>query len=228
MLTILHGDDTVSLHKELVRLLQQAKSFGRPILRLSAKGLARAELETAIGTQELFTPAKTVVIEKLLSLPKGKNKDALVSFVSSHTSPETDLILIEEKLLTPAYIKQFPKATIRSFKLPAVLFTWLDALGVAPASTTVSLFHQVLQTQDVEFCFVMLVRQIRLLLQFVADGTYTGPPFGRTKIAAQAKHFSLKKLLALHERLLTIDIGQKTSRSVRTLTQEIDLLLLEI
>ena len=82
--------------------------------------------------------------------------------------------------------------------------------------------------QDAEFVFVMLIRQIRMLLAYKSDGIYDGPPFGRGKIVKQSEKFTLEKLVALHKRMLEIDFGQKTSRSALTLAQEIDLFLTEV
>jgi len=109
-----------------------------------------------------------------------------------------------------------------------LLFSFLETIGTQPAHKSVTLFHQVLENQEPEQIFVMIIRQFRMLLQYSSDGVYNGPPFGRSKIQKQCERLSTQRLLELYERLLKIDLGQKTSTSVLSLTQEIDLFLLEI
>jgi hypothetical protein len=160
-------------------------------------------------------------------LPKSKFKDEVIDWISARKSPETTVVLVENKALTATQLKKFPDAKVMLFKLPALLFSFVDALGTERPAKLITMFHQILNSQDAEFVFVMIVRQVRMLIAFVADGAYEGPPFGRQKIQAQARAFTLERLLTLHQRLLEVDIRQKTSRNSLSLTQEIDLLLTE-
>ncbi len=101
-------------------------------------------------------------------------------------------------------------------------------LGLVSTDKLISQFHTILESQDAEFVFAMIIRQVRQMLLFLSDGSFSGPPFARGKLEKQAKRFSVERLLTLHTRLLEIDRRQKTSRSALTLPQEIDLFLSEL
>lgn len=227
MFTILHGDDEMQVHKELARLISQAKQRGEQVVHLAAKEITIPDLESTIGTQELFAAEKLVVIDRLHSLPKSKRKDELIDWIAAQKSDVTHIVFVENKILTPTMLKNFATAQVQLYKLPSLVFTFIDALGTQPSHRLITMFHQIIATQDTEFVFTMIVRQVRILIAFVADGVYEGPPFGRSKIQKQSQAFSLEQLLALHSKLLHIDQRQKTSRASLTLAQEIDLLLTE-
>lgn len=213
------------IEQALMNLLDKAKEQQKTVVRLEAKGMTLSDLENVVGTSELFTQEKTVILGGLFSLPKSKTKDSLMTWLSEYSNDTIQVICTESKVLTPAAIKKFPKAKVEVYKLPALLFNWVEKLGVAPTSELISTFHVLLKTQDAEFIFAMICRQIRQLLLYKSDGLYEGPPFGRNKISSQANKFTLEKLLGIHEKLLKIDLHQKTSSSPLTLSQEIDLLV---
>lgn len=228
MIKILHGDHEVKIHEALVKLMERARASGVSITRLNAKNLDLAKLETALGTETLFSVGKLIIIDDLLTLPKSKKKESLISWIENHVSDSIQLVLVEKKTLTALAQKQFSKAECLLFKYPNQLFIWLESLGGILPARNFTLFHAVLEREAPELIFVMLVRQIRILIAFVADGVYEGNPYLRSKIVAQAKHFSLNKLLSIHARLLEIDIEQKTSASALTLVQNLDLLLAQV
>jgi hypothetical protein len=166
-----------------------------------------------------------VVIDRLHGLVKSKGKDELIDLIAKNAEGETQLLLLENKVLTVTMLKKFPTAKVMVFKLPMLLFSFVDSIGLQPPARLITSFHQIIQTQDAEFVFAMIMRQVRLLLAYVSDGSYSGSPFGRNKIVTQSSHFQLGKLMELHRQLLAIDIGQKTSKSALSITQEIDLWL---
>lgn len=230
-MTLLHGDDSVRIHARALALVSSAQKDGAVLERVEAKGLSIATLESIVGTEQLFSSKKVIWIDRLHSLPKSTLKDGLITWIVAwaEANPDTEchIILTEEKVLPPAQLKKIPVSTIEIFKLPQILFSFIESIGVVAPTRAVTLFHEVLQNQEVELVFAMIVRQIRMLLLFVSGGIYVGPPFGRTKIITQSKNFTQAQLLDIHRRLLAIDLGQKTSSSPHTLIQEIDLLLLE-
>lgn len=229
MLTILHGDDEVKVHDALVREIEVAKDRQVQVVRLSGKGLSISDLENALGTQELFASEKLVVIDGIFSLPKSKNKDELLQWIGNRPqASEISVILVEGKIVTPTQLKNFPNAKVLVFKIPMILFQFTESIGTINSMPAISRFHEVIVTQDPEFVFVMIIRQIRTLIGFVADHTYEGPPFGRQKVERQARAFTLEKLLRLHAQLGDIDFRQKTSRNSLTMIQEIDLWLASI
>lgn len=223
---ILHGEHTVASRNRLQELVDAARGQGTRIVRLSGNKLDRASLESKLGTVSLFGQDQLIVIEQLLTGRVSNRKKAAVELLSA-TNPD-GVILWEDKSLGKRALKPFDGAQTEEFKLSKVLFSWLDSFGTKPKSTQLKLLHQALEQEDAYFIFIMLARQLRLLIQVADSGSASGPPFVVRKLKGQAGNFSLSQLLDLHAKLLEIDYRQKTSQNRLTLTAELDLLLLSV
>jgi DNA polymerase III delta subunit len=227
MITILYGEQTIASRNKLVELVQEHKNAGREVERLEAKRIDRATLETALTSQDLFGSERVIVIEGLHSLPTSTKKNELIAYIAKS---DATVILWEQRDLTPTMLKQFPGSAAVQFKLTKSTFAWLDSLGGdgKQRDRAVQLFHQALHEEDVQFLFIMLIRQIRLLIQAKDNGVIKGPPFMISKLKKQTSSFNLDQLLQTHRQLLEIDLKQKTSSNSLTLIQELDLLQLSM
>lgn len=231
MLTILHGEDTTASRARLGVILDEARQKNTTISRLVAKKLSLAELEEAFVSTSLFEGDELVVLEELHSLPKSKKKEALLALFTAKTTNQAtqkQVVLWESRQLTATMLKRFPAAKVQEFKLSKKLFQWLDSLGQASPTKKIELLKQSVASQGEYLCFVMLVRQIRLLIMAKAGGKITGAPFMISKLRSQAQRFSLEKLLATHLQLLEIDRQLKRSENSLTLTQQLDLITLSL
>lgn len=226
MIWILHGEQTSASRARLVALMDAAKESGQAITRLDAKSLTQSTLDEALGSQSLFDTPQLIVIEELHSLPTSARKKALISAVAS---AQTDCILWEKRTLTKPMLKQFATAAVEEFKLSNSLFAWLDMLG-GNKSVAVKLrtLHAAESAEGEYLCFVMIIRQIRLLIQAKEGGQIAGPPFMIAKLRAQANSFDLAQLLQLYRRLLEMDLRMKSSTPGLNLAQELDLLTMEL
>lgn len=219
---ILHGENIIQSRERLVALLQSARQAGTEIERLGAAKLTPAELETALQKTSLFGTEQLVVIEELHSLPRSAKKNQLLEIVSQ---ANVDVILWEKRTLTPTMLKLFSQAQIEHFKLSNSLFSWLDAFSPRTAQSKYwELAHKAQRANGEQMCFIMLVRQIRLLIQVKDGAPPSGAPFMISKLKKQAQDFSLQTLLKFHEQLFLIDQNVKTSGSFLSLGQELDLL----
>lgn len=223
---ILHGEHTVASRNRLQELLDAARAAGTRIVRLSGNSLDRATLETKLGNLSLFGQEQLIVIEQLLSGRTSNKKKAAIEYLAE-INPE-EVILWEDKALGKRALKPFANAQAEEFKLSKVLFNWLDSFGTKPKPTQLKLLHQVLEQEDAYFVFIMLARQLRLLIQIADSGTAKGHPYTIKKAKSQTRNFSLEQLLALHAKLLEIDYRQKTSQNRLTLAAELDLLVLSV
>src|SRR5205085_6495279 len=123
---------------------------------------------------------------------------------------------------------------IKQFKLPAAIFTFLDALRPNNAKILIQLFHRILEHKDEQFVFFMLVRHMRLLLS-LSDSVDDSieelkkiSPWQKSKLQKQVRLFDQSSLLKLYAKLFTIDLASKSGRLACPLRQTIDFLLLEI
>jgi DNA polymerase III delta subunit len=229
MLTLLHGDKTVASRAELQRILVGFRATNTQIEQYSAKDLSLIQLSDMLGGQALFSPKICVVIEGLHALPKSTKKDQLIAEVKKHVEDkDMTIVLWESKLLTPAQAAVFSKGTVLSFKSSSTLFQWLDALSGKPSQHMFELLDKAEQTEGIEYCFVMYVRQIRLLLSMKVGAPVKVAPFLIGKLQAQAGSFSESALLHLHADCVRMDELQKTSGSSLSLRGLIDTSLLSI
>jgi DNA polymerase III delta subunit len=228
MLTITHGENQVASRTKLVELTNEAKSQNKEIVTLVADKLDRAKLETALLSDSLFGQEKVLVLENLHSLPKSKKKDEFINLVSTAS---INLILWEKKLLTKTDLKKLP-ADLRNFefKVTAKLWNFLDQLSPNPKAknSLLKLCHESVAGESAEFVFLMLARQLRLLIQIKEGAPLRLAPFMQSKLQRQAQAFSSDKLLELHHKLYQIDQKLKQSTSLLSLEAELDLFLLSM
>ncbi len=214
MITIFHGDNYVLSRQALNQSLTQTPE------RFDAKHLTEETLTQALESNSMFKDDKIFVIENLLTSPRSQLKEKLIKIILNNAGQ--NIFLWEKKALSPAVKKQFAKAAIKEFKLPASLFNFLDNL-------TLKNFHLALVNNPAELIFYLLHRRISQLIQALDDPTsLKGAPWQLGKLKNQAKKYSLDQLLNFHQKLLTLDEQVKTSQTVLSLTGCLDLLLLEL
>ena len=221
---ILHGDHQPNSRQRLTTLTTEANAHGVNITRVEAATLTPNALEIILGRDSLFGTTELVIIEGLHSLPASQQRKTLIQLLTQHTQ-NPNLIIWENKSLTATQLKIFQNAKIEEFKIKKLLFTWMDSLSPqTDKARLLTLFHQVTDQEPVEFIFLMLARQIRLLIQ-TKEGISppSGSPFMLSKLRHQAQFFTLEQLLKLHSQLLKIDLDQKNGKSQLDLKAQLDL-----
>ncbi len=118
--------------------------------------------------------------------------------------------------------------TVTALTGQASIFTMVDALGMQNGKQAISALHRLLEEQDAQSIFGMVIRQFRFILlaaeilesggtdQEVIAALRPAPfkvqPFSAQKISAQARRFSIDTLEAVYRRLLEIDEAVKTGQ----------------
>lgn len=226
-MTIIHGENIIASREKLITLLDKIKESGGEIVKLEAKELSEAVLEELFGANDLFGTQKTIVIEGLHSLPKSKKQKTLIEL--STNSQIHEVILWEKRTLTKTMLKPFSNTQVFEFKASKTLFNWLDMLGTKENETKkLQLLQDAIATDGEYFCFIMLIRQFRLLIQAKTDSQIAGAPFMITKLKKQAERFTLNQLVGIYSKLLEFDLSQKTSKNLLSVNQWLDLLSLKL
>lgn len=238
-MTLIYGDNVA----ESRNYYNSEKAKYSEKITLDGATLSLTDFLQATSNNGLFGDQQAVFIEELLSKRKSsKELDALISQVSLTNA--TPIFLWESKELTPKQLKSFPSATTKQFKIPTTVFAFLDALLPENGKKVLMLFHALLQDEDVNFALFMLQRQVRLLLalhpQSVIPDSDPGStsavisevkrmaPWQKGKTQKQAKAFSKDALLALHESLYQLELGQKTGGLAQPLEASLDFLLISL
>jgi len=229
MINVFYGENHSLSRATLNEVIDLAKNKGKEILRLEGKSLSITDLALALESESLFKSDRLVVIENLFGLAKSIQKDELLKYLARNLDKE--ILIWEEKDLSPTILKSYSNGfNFKKFKLPAFIFNFLDQLAPDKKNANLNNYHQCLTHGDSQMIFLMLVRQIRLLILAFEGEKFLSSlaPWQRSKIIKQSKKFSLEKLKKIYKKLLEIDFQQKTSITPFDLASTLDLLITEI
>lgn len=237
MLTLIHGDD-VSTSRNYY-LSERQKTTEKKII--DGTSVTLTDLMQIFSGNGLFGDQETIFIEELVSKRKSsKDIEELTNFMSEQT--HASIFVWESKLLTSKQTSLFKKANIKEFKIPTVVFTFLDSIRPHNTHQMLKLYHQILEHEDAMYALVMLMRQIRILIALSAsnkEAKYVDTmktisevsrmaPWQKGKLQKQANYFGLDQLLKLHADLFQLEYGQKTGNLPIPLTNAIDFFLTSI
>jgi len=219
MITILHGDNYIASRNNLNQVTKAIK--------LDAKTTSLEELSQALESQSLFQDDQPIIIENLLSLPRSKNKQALVDIVLRNV--DKAIYLWDKKTISAAVKKQFKTAKIQEFKLTKSIFKFLDAIKPNNQKQILTFLHLSTDTDPIELVFYLLHRRIsQLIVALDAPSDLKGAPWQIGKLTSQAKGFTLNQLIKLHQKLTDIDYSIKTGQAALPMASQLDLLFLNI
>ncbi len=228
MITIIHGTDIVASRKFFLE--EKEKIINTEIL--NGEKITITDLTQIFEGGGLFEETKVIFIERFFIRKKKKEEFALLTEYLQKQTSHT-IYLWEDKELEKSSLNVFKTATPRVFKLPQTLFFFLDNLKPGNGQPLIKLFHQTIETTDVEMVFFMLIRQFRLLLALSQesenqiDELKRLAPWQKTKLQQQANLFGKEKLKKIYQSLFDLEKGQKTGTLNATLAPSIDFLLLE-
>lgn len=212
MITVLHGDDVTASRNALSQKRENLKVSD--IRYLDGKTMSDTDLVQALESNSLFGADHAVVIENCFS-PLGKKLNAVKQRAKYIAGSGTEVVIWEGKPLGKTAITALGKGIrVQEFKLPVVLFQFLDSLGTKDSAQMLELLEKTIQTSQPEIIFALLVRRTRELLQ-LADGSSPASmsPWLKNRLTQQSKSFTIKQLLTMHKTLLSIDLGIKTGSS---------------
>ncbi len=226
---ILHGENQVESRKKLSLLISQAKKDGLDVQRLDGKGLAKGDLLMAAREQSLLSSGRLVVVEGFFA----NNKKAVEIVGEAAKADGVHFVFWEKSTLALSAVKRLLNtAQVEEFKIPKSIFKFLDSLAggeLRNVRASLELLHGSLKNSDAEFVFMMLARQVRLLIWVKLDpDTLNIPDWQKRKLVSQARNFTRDRLFSLHEKLLVLDRMNKHSQLPEGLSASLELLVAEI
>ncbi|MEK7129478.1 MAG: hypothetical protein AAB803_00520 [Patescibacteria group bacterium] len=229
MIILLHGDDRQSSRAALLAL---RKKFSHLDLRiLNGKTADENILVQAIESQSVFGGATAIIIENLLTT-LGKKPKAMehVGDILKRSAESATIILWEEKEVGPSIIKYLGSHVEGNlFKIPAIIFSFLDALRPSHTIQLLSLYQKTLEHSAAELIFTLLVRRLRILVQLSGGVVPVGiVPWQLARLTKQARFFTMEQILAMEKQLLAAELGVKTGSSALTISQHIERILIDL
>ncbi len=223
---VFSGEDIISSRKAFLEYLDSLKSKDYEVVRINGKDASEETLILNSAQNSLFGQKKLLAIDCLLSGKKFKENEKILNTLNSL---ECDIIIWENKDFSKADQLKYQGFVFKNFKLPQVLFTFLDAITPGNTENNLRLFQNTVESVDASYLFLMFIRQIRLLiLASDKNDLLKLAPWQKSKLQKQAKYFSLVKLKEINQKLLQIDFNQKTSQTPFPLEHQLELLLTEI
>lgn len=229
MIILLHGDD-----REASRAALQAlkKKFSHLDLRvLNGKTADENALVQAIESQSVFGGATAIIIENLLTTLGGKPKATEhIGDILKRSQESATIILWEEKEISPSIIRDLGShVEVNLFKVPAVIFSFLDAIRPGNATQLLSLYAKTVEHSAAELIFTLLVRRLRTLIQLSGGVVPMGmAPWQLTRLTKQARFFTMDQILTMEKQLLGAEYTIKTGNSPFTLSQHIERFLIAL
>jgi DNA polymerase III delta subunit len=217
---VLHGDDERKLYERLSTFIETAKGRSWEIAYLDDPAIS---LQEQLSSASLFGGERFFVIRDINRLVKeelewvGKKSEELSG----------TLIIYHEGYISQPILKSLPKETkIEEFKLPVILWNFLDNLYPGNSGKSIKQFHQLIEKEAPEFIFTLIAKLFRDLYWVKTDAESLPYPDWRVgKLKTQASKFTIDQLKLLINRLAEIDIKVKTSKS--DLISELDLLIIK-
>ena len=231
MITIIHGD---SINESREYFLKKKTEF-QNLVSLDGQNISEGDLINFFSGGNLFFEEKNLAIENLLSKNKlGKNLDGLIAILNEHER-KSNIIIWEEKEVSQKNLNLLPKASIQIFKIPKLIFNFLDNVKPGNGKNLIVIFHKLLENTPVEIILHMMVRQLRLLIAVSSSDKSDTieelqkiAPWQKGKLERQAVFFNRDKLINLYHKLYNIDLSGKTGTLSTPLAHAIDFLLVDI
>jgi hypothetical protein len=145
MIYIFHGDNQFTSRTALNSLLDKKKDFD--IFRIDSKDIDLDKINGFINSQSLFSAQKIIIFFNFFSILKA-NFDKILKILKTNNS--VDVVIWQDKLLTPTQLKNFPKAKVELFPLDKKLFTCLNNLYPNNLSKFLTLYRQVIKQEPFE------------------------------------------------------------------------------
>ena len=231
MITIIHGD---SIDESREYFLKIRATF-QNILSLGGQNIIKEDLINFFSGGNLFFEEKNLAIENLFSENKaGKNLDELIAILNEHER-KSNIILWEGKEVSQKNLSLFPKASIEIFKIPKLIFNFLDNIKPGNGENLIVVFHKLLENTPTEAILYMMVRQLRFLIAVTSSDKSDKieelskiAPWQRGRFERQAVFFGQGRLITLYHKLYNIDLSSKTGTLNMPMADAIDFLLLDI
>jgi hypothetical protein len=224
MVTLLYGDDQVSLRQFLAKLKEEHKNW--EIINLDLTSTKEEEINLALNAKPFIASGRLVILENWFS-QKSKRLDF------SHIDKNVNIVIIAKSKVGAKDIGSLPKdAKIFHFKEDPIVFKFLDSLFAGNKIRAFYLYSCILAKRiEPEMLYYLLVSHLRRIL--IACESQTADlakieslaTWQVAKYRSLSERFNKEKLINSYTRLLDLERSFKTGSE---LSQILPLLILEL
>jgi len=215
-ITIIHGDHTTKSYEHYSQLLDKAKEKSFETVRI---GSSVAE---TLKSSSLFREKRLFVIEEAKKLSKSD-----LSWIKKYSKTlDGSLLVYSTGSLGKLITNNFPNAKIDEFSIPKLIFKFTDSFYPGNTSKCLTMLHEIVENEPVEFLFAVLAKHVRDLYWVgVSDSTMHYPSWRISKLKNQATKFTEEKLAIMIQKLAEADILAKTSKT--PLVSSLDMIIIK-
>lgn len=205
---VIHGDYTVKSLDRLSEIIKISKEKGWEIIRVSDD--EKFNISERLSGRSLFASKVLYVIDNFKKITTSdlnwikKNNEKLDGF----------LVVYHTGIISKTALNKFPKGyKHEEFTLPKLIWKFFDSIYPNNAKQCLTILHEVVKTEPLEFVFHLLARHIRDLYWLSIDPKGLDyQPWRIGKLKSQASRFEVNKLKQLINKLAQLDIDVKTSK----------------
>ncbi len=205
-IAILHGDDTEKSWARLKKIIEVAKARSWETLKFdSTQKLLLSEL---LSSASLFSEKRLFVVESGKTIPR---KDLEWLKINAKKFEGNLVIYFEDFIPIPT--KNFlPKDTkFEEFKLPKIIFKFLDGIYPGNSKSSIILFHKLLSTEPPELLFSLVAKRLKELYWIKrAPDSLAYPSWRKNILKSQEAKFTGNKLEKLIAQMAEADVRAKT------------------
>lgn len=221
---VFHGDNQSDSRTQLQNAIHKDKEQGREVNYLEGDKLTPRDLESVLGTANLFAES-TLVIEGLMGRLRSKDKDACIELLAKYAG-EKNILLWEKKAITKLALGKLGKnVKISESKAPTELFAFLELIIPGNAVKALASLHRVAEKTEDILIFTMLARHVSYLIMMKSATIPKFAPWQMGKLRAQASLWSEEQLTAMLTKFLEIDLAVKTGQTKLNYLDHLDIYL---
>lgn len=223
MLYILHGDNIVASRGRLNQIRELAKD--KEVREVNGKNCDLTSLTQSLTSNSLYGTETLIVIDNLIS-KLGRKTSLITQYakIINGRSDDASIVLWEEKELSATSLKNFTgQVKAELYKLPVVLWQFLDTLKPGGAKNSLNLLRQILELEAPELVWSLITKRIVQLL-YVCESVIPGDlqSWQAARLTSQAKAFTIEKLRQIHKGMLEAEYEFKSGRYVYMMREMIE------
>lgn len=206
-LIVIHGDYVAASYKRLNKLVEVAKKRTWEIKKITANNKLR--FSEQVSSKSLFEKESLYIFDQITKLPekelrwlKNNEKNLYLNFVIYHPN------FIPAKIL-----RLLPKHKIEEFKLPKLIWNFLDSFYPENSQKCLNLLHQVCESEPVEFVLALLSRRLKdLYIVKIDPQDLDYAPWRISRLKTQSEKFTKGLIKDTISALARADVEAKQSK----------------